>query len=396
MIKINYPIFISIISSLTVIKIFISLYFGDVSIDMEWNIIYQNLVNYGEFSYHELYGTRLPTVYMPPLYPYFLYSFSFLGFDQLTTVKLILLSQCILSFFSLIIFFKILKNYFDEQKSYIISIIYFIFPLNFYASTQISSVSIQVFCFIFFIYFFLNLRTLRDYLFLGLFSSLSILVRGEFWLLFLILIIFRILINFKNFKYFLLTLVVTLLMISPILLKNFKTFDRIVITKSFGYNLWRGNSDELNINGNFYNIDVLKDDFIKSDEDIKKFDLYVDNFFLKKAKENLTNNPYKYIKHYFNKFFAFSIFNYNSNYPNYYNPLVFIPEIIISVLAILGIIINIINKRDYEILIMILYYLALIPIFFVLPRYKLFILPLYFIFASQFLIYLSNIFSKKQ
>ena len=396
MIKINYPIFISIISSLTVIKIFISLYFGDVSIDMEWNIIYQNLVNYGEFSYHELYGTRLPTVYMPPLYPYFLYSFSFLGFDQLTTVKLILLSQCILSFFSLIIFFKILKNYFDEQKSYIISIIYFIFPLNFYASTQISSVSIQVFCFIFFIYFFLNLRTLRDYLFLGLFSSLSILVRGEFWLLFLILIIFRILINFKNFKYFLLTLAVTILMISPILLKNFKTFNQIVITKSFGYNLWRGNSDELNINGNFYNIDVLKDDFIKSDEDIKKFDLYVDNFFLKKAKENLTNNPYKYIKHYFNKFFAFSIFNYNSNYPNYYNPLVFIPEIIISVLAILGIIINIINKRDYEILIMILYYLALIPIFFVLPRYKLFILPLYFIFASQFLIYLSNIFSKKQ
>ena len=333
---------------------------------------------------------------MPPLYPYFLYSFSFLGFDQLTTVKLILLSQCILSFFSLIIFFKILKNYFDEQKSYIISIIYFIFPLNFYASTQISSVSIQVFCFIFFIYFFLNLRTLRDYLFLGLFSSLSILVRGEFWLLFLILIIFRILINFKNFKYFLLTLAVTILMISPILLKNFKTFNQIVITKSFGYNLWRGNSDELNINGNFYNIDVLKDDFIKSDEDIKKFDLYLDNFFLKKARENLTNDPYKYIKHYFNKFFAFSIFNYNSNYPNYYNPLVFIPEIIISVLAILGIIINIINKRDYEILIMILYYLALIPIFFVLPRYKLFILPLYFIFASQFLIYLSNIFSKKQ
>lgn len=227
MIKINYPIFISSISFLTIIKIFISLYFGDTSIDMEWNIIYHNLVNNGEFSYHELDGTRLPTIYMPPLYPYFLYSFSFLGFDQLTTVKLILFSQCILSSISVIIFYKILGNYFDEQKSYIISILYFIFPLNFYAASQISSVSLQVFCFIFFIYFFLNLRTLNDYLLLGLFSSLSILVRGEFWLLFLILIFFKIITNFKFFRYFLLTLIVTISMISPVLLKNFKTFDRI-------------------------------------------------------------------------------------------------------------------------------------------------------------------------
>ena len=139
----------------------------------------------------------------------------------------------------------------------------------------------------------------------------------------------------------------------------------------------------------------LKEDFIKSGEDISKFDLYVDNFFLKKAKENLAENPFKYMKHYLNKFFAFSIFNYESNYPKYFNPLIFIPEIFISLLAILGIIINIIKNKDYELLILILYYLFLIPVF-VLPRYKLFILPLYFIFASQFIFYLSNIFSKKQ
>ena len=154
MIKIKYNIFIYLILFLTTIKVLFSIYFGDESIDMEWNIIYQNLTNYGEFSYHELYGTRVPTVYMPPLYPYFLYSFSFLGFDQFVTTKLILVSQCILSSISLIIFFKILKSFFDEQKSYIISILYFVFPLNFYASSQISSVSIQVFCFIFLSIFF--------------------------------------------------------------------------------------------------------------------------------------------------------------------------------------------------------------------------------------------------
>ena len=396
MTKINYYFFSYLVLFLTIIKIVFSFYFGDELIDMEWRVINENLIKFGEFSYHQIDGMRLPTVYMPPLYPYFLYSFSFLGLDQFTTTKLILSVQCILSSISLFFFYNILRKFFDEQKSYFISIIYFIVPINFYAASQISSVSIQVFCFISFIYFLLHLRSLKDYILLGFFSGLLILVRGEFWLLFIIVILFKTLTNMKKVNYFLLSLLVSLLVISPVLFKNYKIFDQIVITKSFGYNLWRGNSDELNINGNFHEMTGLKEDFIKSGEDISKFDLYVDNFFLKKAKENLAENPFKYMKHYLNKFFAFSIFNYESNYPKYFNPLIFIPEIFISLLAILGIIINIIKNKDYELLILILYYLFLIPVFFVLPRYKLFILPLYFIFASQFIFYLSNIFSKKQ
>ena len=247
--------FVYVIFILTIFKILFSFYYGDTSIDMEWKIIYQNLINYGEFSYHEIKGKRLPTVYMPPLYAYFIYSFSFLGLDELTTTKLILFIQCILSSVSLLIFYKILRIFFDKQKSYIISFFYFLFPLNFYAASQISSVSIQVFCFIFFMYFFLNLRNIKDYIFLGFFSALSILVRGEFWLLFLILIFFKILTKATLIKNFLITLVVVSLIISPILYKNYKIFDKIVITKSFGYNLWRGNSDNLNVNGDLYDID---------------------------------------------------------------------------------------------------------------------------------------------
>ena len=394
--KINYHFFTYLVLFLTIIKILFSLYYGDDLIDMEWGIIYENLINFGEFSYHQIDGKRLSTVYMPPLYPYFLYSFSFLGLDQLITTKLILSIQCILSSISLFLFYKILTNFFDEKKSYFIAILYFIFPTNFYAASQISSVNIQVFCFICFIYSLLNLRTLKDYILLGLFSGLLILLRGEFWLLFFIVIFFKIFTKIKLVKNFLITFIVALLVVSPVLFKNYKIFDQIVITKSFGYNLWRGNSDDLNINGNFHEMKGLKEDFIKSGENINKFDLYVDNFFLIKAKENLAENPYKYAKHYLNKFFAFSIFNYESNYPNYFNPLIFIPEIVISIFAILGIIKNILKKRDYELLILIIYYLALIPVFFVLPRYKLFILPLYFIFGFQFFFHLSNIFSKKQ
>ncbi len=371
------------------------MYFGDDLIDMEWQIINQNLIDHGEFSFHEINGSRVPTIYMPPLYPYFLYSFSFLGFDQFISTKIILLVQCVLSSISIFIFCKLLRNFFDIQKSYIISLIYFVFPINFYAASQISSVSIQVFCFICFIYFLLNLKSLKDYILLGFFSALLILVRGEFWLLFLLVITFKILTNIKLFNNFLLTFIVTLLIISPVLIKNYKVFDQIVITKSFGYNLWRGNSEDLNVNGNFYDMEEFKDLFAKSGKNINKFDLYVDNYFLNKAKENITEDPYKYAIHYLKKFFAFSIFNYDSNYPNYFNPFVFIPEIIISFFAILGILKNIFKNRDYEILILILYYLALIPVFFVLPRYKLFILPLYFIFASQYYFSLKQYFFKK-
>ena len=274
---------------------------------------------------------------------------------------------------------------------------YFIlsFLLIFILQVKFLSVSIQVVCLICFLYFLLNLRSLKDYVLLGIFSGLLILVRGEFWLLFLLILIFNLFFQIKLAQNFILTFLVALIVISPILIKNYKIFDQIIITKSFGYNLWRGNSEDLNINGSFHDIKKFKEDFIKSGQNISKFDLYLDNYYLDMAKDNLSKYPFKYLKNNLNKFFAFSIFNYNSNYPNYYNPLVFIPEIIISVFAVFGIMINIFKNRNYEILIPIFYYLALIPVFFVLPRYKLFILPLYFIFASQFYYLLKQYFFKK-
>lgn len=126
--KINYQLFFTLILILTLIKILFSIYFGDKLIDMEWRIINLNLIRYGEFSYHQIEGIRIPTIYMPPLYPYFLYSFNFLGLDQLLTTKLILLVQCILSFISTLIFYRISKKFFDEQKSSIVSFFIISFP----------------------------------------------------------------------------------------------------------------------------------------------------------------------------------------------------------------------------------------------------------------------------
>jgi hypothetical protein len=154
--------------------------------------------------------------------------------------------------------------------------------------------------------------------------------------------------------------------------------------------LWRGNSFELNINGNSNTLTFSKDLINIENNLINKnqlhlYELYIDDYYYEKAKKNIFENQYLYFIHYIKKFISFSIFNYNSTYLNYFNPLVFIPELIISIFAILGISKNIFSRNRFKaLLLVIFFYLILIPVFFILPRYKLFILPVYFIFVAYF------------
>ena len=401
---VNKKNFIYLLIFFSILKIFISYNFGDNFYDMEWAIIVKNLINNFTFSYHEINGQKVPTAYMPPLYAYILYFFSTFGLSEFWTVKLVLFLQCLFSGVSTFFFYKILKKYFDEKASIIFSIIFFLFPLNFYSATQISSVSFQISIFILFLFYFLNSTSPLDFFKLGIFAGLATLIRGEFWLLFLILILFKLLVKKNKFKDYFILVATFLLIISPTTIRNFIVFEELVITKSSGYNLWRGNSKSLNINGEnieTYEIEkqkkYLKQRLIK-EKKLNKYEIYLDKIYLNEAYKNIKNDTEQYIYHYFKKLLAFSFFNFSSNYPNYFHPVVFIPEIIISIFGIIGIFQNLISKKiNFELQIITFYYLALIPVFFVLPRYKLFILPLYIIFSAYLFTFLSNkIFSKKQ
>ena len=275
-------------------------------------------------------------------------------------------------------------------------------PINFYSATQISSVSFQISIFIFFLFYYLNAKTYLDFFKLGIFSSLAILIRGEFWLLLFILIIFKIINNNIRYKKITIFLFAIIIVISPAIIRNYLIFNQIVLVKSTGYNLWRGNSEFPNINGeNLETLEIKKkrDELISiliEKKNLKKYEIYLDKMYFDIAKKNIFSDTVKYFVHYINKLFAFSFFNFYSNYPNNFHPLILVPEIIISTFGILGIIFNILSKKiNYEFLIITFYYLALIPIFFVLPRYKLFIFPMYIFFSCYFFTFLSNkIFSK--
>jgi 4-amino-4-deoxy-L-arabinose transferase-like glycosyltransferase len=402
--KINKKNFLFLISFLTIVKFGIAYIYGDSKYEMEWAIIVKNLLSDNSFSYYEIDEQKIPTVYMPPLYAYIIYIVSFPGFSEFTTVKIILFFQCFFSGISIFFFYKILLNLFNERSAILFSIIYFLIPLNFYSSTQISSVSFQISIFIFFLYYNLNAQTNFQFIILGIFSGLAILIRGEFWLLFLVLIIYKIITNKLNLKKIFLLGFITVLIITPTIIRNYIVFNDFVLTKSSGYNLWRGNSLSKNINGE--NIETfkikkekeeIKNKLIESNE-IEKYEIYLDKLYFNIAKNNIFNDPIKYIGHYINKFFAYSFFNFFSNYPNNFHPLILLPEIIISLFGICGILQNIFSKKtNYELLIITFFYLVIIPVFFVLPRYKLFIFPMYVIFSCYLFTFLFNkIFSKKQ
>ena len=98
------------------IRIPIIITYGDVGLENEWTLLVRNLINHGvlSFSYHdkELEKFLFPNLYMPPLYAYYIYVFSFLHSVEQSYVLLVLLSQAFLASVSVAIFYKINKFFF--------------------------------------------------------------------------------------------------------------------------------------------------------------------------------------------------------------------------------------------------------------------------------------------
>ena len=127
------------------IRIPVILIYGDTSLEHEWELLVNNLIEHGQLVY-EIFdnGYLLPNLWMPPLYAYYLYCFSFLGLEDQNYILLILLSQMLLASISVAIFYKINKLFFSQKVSIYSSLLFSIFPLHVYASGQISSISLQV------------------------------------------------------------------------------------------------------------------------------------------------------------------------------------------------------------------------------------------------------------
>lgn len=362
--------------------------FGDVGLEYEWKPLVNNLIEYKQLAWKNFDGFLLPNLWMPPLYAYYLYVFTFLNLDQSIYIMLILLSQTLMASISVPIFYKINKIFFSKKISFFSSLFFSLFPLHVYAATQISSISLQIFLTIFFLYYFfliINKQSFRSILVFGFISGLLILLRGEFYgILFLSLCyLFFIKIKIKNI---LIIILVSLITVSPYLVRNIIIFEKVTVLKSFGYNIWKGNHPYALENSLIVGAEMRDKNLQEKIDNItidNNYRFKFDKIFRDRTLKNIKKDPWAHLQLVIRKGISFLLIDFNSPDPNYYNPFHYLPILLIGLTSLIGIILSDkkSSKLNYLIFILLIY-VAIFSIVSILPRYKLIILPIQLIFTN--------------
>ena len=402
-----YTLILLILFSIS-IRIPIVAIYGDEGLHNEWNTLVTNLVEYKQlgwincqFAYYNTKvcfeeGTLLPNLWMPPLYVYYLYFFKFLNLNEQNYILLILSSQIFIGAISVAVFYKINKIFFSNKLSLYSSLLFSAFPLYIYASAKISSISLQVFLTVLFFYFFFQLVEKKNFLSIVFFSfiaGLLILLRGEFYAI-LILTIFYLFFFKINIKNILLIVLITSITISPYLIRNVLIFEKIVMMQSFGYNLWKGNHPYAMKNSLIVGSEIIEEEFQKQLDDVprdKFLRFNFDKLYLDKAVKHIKEEPKRHLILFFKKATSFLLIDFKSPHPNYYNPMHYLPVLLLGVTSLIGIIFS--DKKSYKLNYLILILFAYVFIFStvsILPRYKLIILPIQIILTSSFIQYVIN------
>jgi len=384
-------------------------FFADTHLVNEWYILVNNLNLKGVLGLHvvvgeylavpnvaEEYEVVLPSIFMPPLYAYFIFLIKYFFANITNYINVIIFFQILLSTFSVYIFFKIINLSENYKTSLLYSLIFSLIPINIYSAVQISSISIQIFllvCFFYIlrIYSIKKILSLKNLYFFSLLSGLLILLRGEFILFYFVTIIYFFYFYEKKIRLFFISIIIMSLTISPYLIRNYNNFETFVITKSFGYNLLKGNNPEFKVEGN---LSFIQNNYNRESLTIKTNNLYeikLDDFYKETAIKFIKQNPEEYLKNYFLKIFSFTFIDLTSSNEKYYNLMHIVPKIILSILSLFGGIIMLRKKNFFQYLS--IYYFSNIfffSIFFILPRYSLILLPVQILLSLEFVKFLQR------
>ena len=386
------------VSYLLILSFFVGLltiyYYGDTSIENEWSTLLDNLYSHGTLAFRSFDGNLIPSVYMPPLYVYFLYLIKIFNPDFFIYTYSVLFIQIILSTLSIYFFFKLNNFFFSKNISLLSSFILSIFPLKVYAATQISSVTLQFFLLILYLYLFFCLYKSKNnqkiiVLYFSITSGFLILLRGEFYLIFILSILYLLFFKKINLKKSFIIFLISFIVVSPYILRNYYTFEKIALTKSLGYNLWKGNNPFASTEGAETAEAFSHNSINQKIEKIPKnklYDFHYDKMFFKQGVNYILSDPLFFIKNYTKKAFSFFYFNIDSDYPGYYHPLFILPIILTSLFSSVGILISF-KKMDFDkgfLLFYLFFNILIFSVFFILPRYKMVILPIQLIFMNYF------------
>ncbi len=134
-------------------------------------------------------GLLVPNLWMPPIYAYFVYLHALIfGLDN-NLASFVIFTQIIISSFTTIIFYKIIKRFFLFKTSLYGAIIFSLFPLIVFSACQISSATIYLFLLLIFVNLILESSikdskiTLKHLILIGFLAGLLILTRRDFILM---------------------------------------------------------------------------------------------------------------------------------------------------------------------------------------------------------------------
>ena len=89
----------------------------DTHIEHEWNVLLNNLIEHKSYSLYSFNGKLVPSVLIPPMYAFFLYSIKVItSFDKSNFLYAIFFVQIILSTYAVYLFYQINQIFF--QKNY--------------------------------------------------------------------------------------------------------------------------------------------------------------------------------------------------------------------------------------------------------------------------------------
>tara|TARA_X000000950_G_scaffold166285_1_gene203142 strand:- start:3959 stop:5179 length:1221 start_codon:yes stop_codon:yes gene_type:complete len=370
-------------------------FFADTQIDKEWGIMIYNLENYKMLSSRVVDGSPVPNLFMPPLYALFLYSIKLIFTDTSLFLNMTIFIQLTLSIVSILLMYFIFLRLFEKKFSLIGTTIYAFFPLNIYAVSQISSITLQMFLINLYLFYFIKIfyeMKKIDLLLFSVISALLILLRGEFFI-FVLFSLFYLLLKKRKLIQIFFTTIFIILLITPYLYRNYTIFNIFTITKSTGFNLLKGNNPKTKVEGiGLYGavkvvVPEVKNEIEKLEEKgpIARHDLEKDQILLDQALKFIKQDPKKYFNLYVKKFLSFFFIDINSSYPNYYSLFHIIPKIFLSIGTLMGIILAFnlkFNLQNY----FIIFYLsniALFSVFFILPRYSLILLPIQLLISME-------------
>ena len=164
--KQKLTLYISALILLSIVsRIYAAYFFADTNLKNEWGVLVHNLdltgilglnVVVDQFNtLHQLakLGDKvLPSVFMPPLYAYFIYIIKILFNNSFDTVKLVIFCQIFLSLISTYLFFKIARQFEKIKTSLVFTFFFPFFLFMFILLSKFHQSLSKFFCYFLFIF----------------------------------------------------------------------------------------------------------------------------------------------------------------------------------------------------------------------------------------------------